>query len=155
MRSHINPRAGQPASANDLINVNQLIAADYAERPDPGGARSTGGLRHFGSPQLGCRDLAFNEWHVLAIEKLTSAAGNGAPIGGIKVCTASAKFAARPSGTEDIDKIYAESFRDPAHLQALLRRARALVDAAITRRETLAVRAPARPAFKRQRPHQT
>jgi phosphoglucomutase len=62
---------------------------------------------------------------------LTRAAGNGAPIGGIKVSTASGWFAARPSGTEAIYKIYAESFRDQAHLQALLREAQTLVDAAI------------------------
>lgn len=48
--------------------------------------------------------------------KLTAAPGNGAPIGGLKVTTASAWFAARPSGTEDVYKIYAESFRGPEHL---------------------------------------
>src|SRR5262249_39366752 len=48
--------------------------------------------------------------------KLTTAPGNGAPIGGLKVIARSGWFAARPSGTEDIYKIYAESFRDAAHL---------------------------------------
>lgn len=48
--------------------------------------------------------------------KLTTAPGNGAPLGGLKVTTAGAWFAARPSGTEDIYKIYAESFRGPEHL---------------------------------------
>ncbi|MHA6203645.1 phosphoglucomutase (alpha-D-glucose-1,6-bisphosphate-dependent) [Dyella soli] len=62
---------------------------------------------------------------------LDRAPGNGAPIGGIKVVTASGWFAARPSGTEDIYKIYAESFRDEAHLQSLLHEAQGMVDAAL------------------------
>ncbi len=51
---------------------------------------------------------------------LTSAPGNDAAIGGLKLSTQSGWFAARPSGTEDIYKIYAESFRDAAHLDALV-----------------------------------
>ncbi|MFT7772082.1 phosphoglucomutase (alpha-D-glucose-1,6-bisphosphate-dependent) [Roseateles sp.] len=62
---------------------------------------------------------------------LGQAPGNGAALGGIKVCTAGGWFAARPSGTEDIYKIYAESFRDEAHLQRLLLQARSLVDEAL------------------------
>ncbi|HKD16392.1 MAG TPA: phosphoglucomutase (alpha-D-glucose-1,6-bisphosphate-dependent), partial [Thermoanaerobaculia bacterium] len=63
--------------------------------------------------------------------KLTRAPGNGAPMGGLKVVTARGWFAARPSGTENIYKIYAESFRDEAHLQDILREAQAIVDAAL------------------------
>ncbi len=62
---------------------------------------------------------------------LTRAPGNQAPIGGLKVETASGWFAARPSGTENLYKIYAESFRDRAHLQRLLTEAQALVDTAL------------------------
>ena len=62
---------------------------------------------------------------------LTQAPGNDAAIGGVKVMSASGWFAARPSGTEDIYKIYAESFRDEAHLQHLLTDAQAVVDAAL------------------------
>ncbi len=65
------------------------------------------------------------------IGKLTRAPGNGAPIDGLKIVTASGWFAARPSGTENIYKIYAESFRGTAHLDALLTEAQHLVDAAI------------------------
>jgi phosphoglucomutase len=54
------------------------------------------------------------------IAKLTRAPGNGAPIGGLKVVTRSGWFAARPSGTEAVYKIYAESFEDEQHLQAIL-----------------------------------
>ena len=66
--------------------------------------------------------------------KLTAAPGNGAPIGGLKVTTASGWFAARPSGTEDIYKIYAESFADAAHLDAIVREAREIVNEALARR---------------------
>jgi len=62
---------------------------------------------------------------------LDKAPGNGAPIGGIKVATAGGWFAARPSGTEDIYKIYAESFRDAGHLEALLAEAQEIVDRTI------------------------
>jgi len=65
---------------------------------------------------------------------LTKAPGNGAPIGGLKVVTAGGWFAARPSGTEDIYKIYAESFRGAAHLDALVREAQELVDTAVGER---------------------
>jgi len=61
---------------------------------------------------------------------LTEAPGNGAAIGGLKVTAGSGWFAARPSGTEAIYKIYAESFRDESHLSALLEEARAIVQAA-------------------------
>jgi phosphoglucomutase len=64
------------------------------------------------------------------VATLTRAPGNDAPLGGLKVAAASGWFAARPSGTENIYKIYAESFRDEAHLQAILREAQAIVDAA-------------------------
>ncbi len=63
---------------------------------------------------------------------LTAAPGNGAPIGGLKVCTESAWFAARPSGTEDVYKIYAESFRGPDHLALVQAAARDLVTAALS-----------------------
>ena len=58
---------------------------------------------------------------------LTAAPGNGAPIGGLKVVTEDGWFAARPSGTEDIYKIYAESFRGPDHLRRVQEEARTLV----------------------------
>jgi phosphoglucomutase len=63
--------------------------------------------------------------------KLTTAPGNGAPIGGLKVITASGWFAARPSGTEDVYKLYAESFRGPDHLARIQREAQAILTAAL------------------------
>lgn len=63
--------------------------------------------------------------------KLTEAPGNGAAIGGLKVTTASAWFAARPSGTEDVYKIYAESFQGPEHLAQVQAEAKEVVGAAL------------------------
>jgi phosphoglucomutase len=63
--------------------------------------------------------------------KLTQAPGNGAAIGGLKVTTANGWFAARPSGTEDIYKLYAESFVSAEHLQRIVADARAMVSAAL------------------------
>ena len=57
--------------------------------------------------------------------------GNDAPIGGLKVISASCWFAARPSGTEDVYKLYAESFRGPEHLAAIQDQAREIITAAI------------------------
>jgi phosphoglucomutase len=62
---------------------------------------------------------------------LTAAPGNNAPIGGVKVTSRSGWFAARPSGTENIYKIYAESFQDDAHLRRLIAEAQSIVDAAL------------------------
>ncbi|GAB2756828.1 phosphoglucomutase (alpha-D-glucose-1,6-bisphosphate-dependent) [Nocardioides salsibiostraticola] len=66
------------------------------------------------------------------LNKLTEAPGNGAPIGGLKVTTESAWFAARPSGTEDVYKIYAESFQGPEHLAQVQDEARDVVTAALS-----------------------
>jgi len=65
--------------------------------------------------------------------KLTRAPGNDAPIGGLKVVAANGWFAARPSGTENIYKIYAESFRDERHLQAIVAEAQQIVNGALSR----------------------
>lgn len=64
--------------------------------------------------------------------KLTRAPGNNADIGGLKVRTANGWFAARPSGTENLYKVYAESFQGPAHLDAILAEARQIVAGALT-----------------------
>ena len=62
---------------------------------------------------------------------LTQAPGNGAPIDGVKVEAASDWFAARPSGTEDVYKIYAESFQGADHLRLVLEAAQTIVDDAL------------------------
>ena len=65
------------------------------------------------------------------VAKLTRAPGNNAPIGGLKVVTKSGWFAARPSGTEDIYKVYAESFKDSAHLNTIVAEAEEIVGHAL------------------------
>jgi phosphoglucomutase len=65
------------------------------------------------------------------IARLSEAPGNGAAVGGVKVVTERAWFAARPSGTEDVYKIYAESFAGPEHLKAVQAEAKVIVDAAL------------------------
>jgi phosphoglucomutase len=64
-------------------------------------------------------------------DRLTTAPGNGAPLGGLKVVTEGGWFAARPSGTEDVYKVYAESFRGPEHLARIQDEAREVVAAAL------------------------
>ena len=65
------------------------------------------------------------------VSRLTAAPGNGAPIGGLKVVTRNGWFAARPSGTEDLYKIYAESFQGKAHLSRIQDEAKRIVSEAI------------------------
>ncbi|HET8933087.1 MAG TPA: phosphoglucomutase (alpha-D-glucose-1,6-bisphosphate-dependent) [Polyangiales bacterium] len=78
--------------------------------------------------QLGVRQLAGDA----VTAALTHAPGNGASIGGVKVSSERGWFAARPSGTENVYKIYAESFVDPAHLQRIQQEAEHIVTAALT-----------------------
>ena len=84
-------------------------------------------LRELSSEAVSASTLAGEK----VIAKLTRAPGDNAPIGGLKVVTASGWFAARPSGTENIYKIYAESFRDQAHLNAILAEAEGIVNDAL------------------------
>jgi phosphoglucomutase len=84
-------------------------------------------LARLSPDQVTARELAGEE----ITAKQTTAPGNGAPIGGLKVVTASGWFAARPSGTEDVYKLYAESFRGPDHLAEIQKEARAIVAAAL------------------------
>jgi phosphoglucomutase len=65
------------------------------------------------------------------LAKSTRAPGNDASIGGLKIVAAGGWFAARPSGTEEIYKIYAESFKSPAHLEQIVGQAREIVNQAI------------------------
>jgi phosphoglucomutase len=84
-------------------------------------------LAKISSPQVKITELAGEKIRTI----LTRAPGNGAPIGGLKVVTDSGWFAARPSGTEDIYKIYAESFRGQDHLLRILEEAQMIVNDAL------------------------
>ena len=131
--------------------IPALLAAEITARRgrDPG-ALYTDLAREFGNPVANRVEAAATpeqkkrlaalapqriETTELAGEKidnvLGNAPGNGAPIGGVKVIAKSGWFAARPSGTEDIYKIYAESFSGNGHLQRILKEAQTIVDQAI------------------------
>ena len=100
----------------------------YARVDTPATREQKAALAKLNADQVPAGELAGEK--ILAT--LTSAPGNGAPIGGLKVVTESGWFAARPSGTEDVYKLYAESFRGQDHLAAIQEEARAIVAAAIT-----------------------
>jgi phosphoglucomutase len=84
-------------------------------------------LERLSPEQVRSTDLAGEKIQAI----LTTAPGNSAPIGGLKVSTESGWFAARPSGTEDIYKIYAESFQGPDHLRRIVEEAQVIVNNAL------------------------
>jgi len=110
-RETISDLAGQPAPGEILVDLVRLEREYYARKPDMGdpNQRVTFGTSgHRGSPLAG----AFTEAHIAAITQATW-------------------FAARPSGTENIYKVYAESFVHQSHLDAIVAEARAIVDSAL------------------------
>jgi phosphoglucomutase len=109
-------------------DLTRELGPCYADRIDaPANAAQKKRLGKLDRQQIRSSDLAGEPIQ----EILTQAPGNNAPIGGVKVSTAGGWFAARPSGTEDIYKVYAESFHDDAHLRRLLSEAQSIVDAAL------------------------
>jgi phosphoglucomutase len=101
----------------------ELGAPAYERIDAPATAREKAALLALSPGDVHVSELAGDRIESL----LTSAPGNGAPIGGLKVVTAQGWFAARPSGTEDVYKLYAESFRGPEHLRRIQEEARALL----------------------------
>jgi phosphoglucomutase len=102
-------------------------APAYARVDEPASREQKAALAALSPDQVAATELAGDP----IVEKLTSAPGNGAAIGGLVVRTEQAWFAARPSGTEDVYKVYAESFRGPDHLATVQEEARAVVSAAL------------------------
>jgi len=109
--------------------VAELGEPVYARIDAPATAAEKALLARLAPDQIAARELAGEPITAM----LTTAPGNGEPIGGLKVMAASGWFAARPSGTEDTYKIYAESFRGADHLRAIQSAAQELVARAITR----------------------
>ena len=108
--------------------MTQELGHPLSERVDaPANAEQKAKLSKLSPDQVKSTQLAGERIEAV----MDRAPGNNAPIGGIKVASANGWFAARPSGTEDIYKIYAESFKDEAHLQQLLEEAQAMVDQAL------------------------
>jgi phosphoglucomutase len=102
-------------------------APTYARIDAPADREQKARLAKLSPDQISATDLAGEQ----ITAKLTTAPGNGAPLGGLKVTTANAWFAARPSGTEDVYKIYAESFSGSEHLAEVQREAQEAVDKVI------------------------
>jgi phosphoglucomutase len=99
----------------------------YARIDAPADREQKARLAKLSPDQVSATELAGEQ----ITAKLTTAPGNGAPLGGLKVTTANAWFAARPSGTEDVYKIYAESFSGSEHLAEVQREAQEVVDKVI------------------------
>lgn len=102
-------------------------APTYARIDAPANREQKARLSKLSAEQVTATELAGEP----IIAKLTTAPGNGAPLGGLKVTTENAWFAARPSGTEDVYKIYAESFQGPEHLAQVQAAAREVVNTVI------------------------
>ena len=110
-------------------DITAALGTPYSDRVDaPATAEQKARLGKLSPTQVHGAELAGDP----IITVLDKAPGNGAAIGGIKVVTAAGWFAARPSGTEAIYKIYAESFRDENHLRELIAEANKMVDNALT-----------------------
>ena len=99
----------------------------YARVDAPAGREAKARLSKLSGDQISATELAGDP----IVATLSHAPGNGEAIGGVKVVTEFAWFAARPSGTEDVYKIYAESFKGPEHLALVQREAKEIVDRAL------------------------
>jgi phosphoglucomutase len=104
--------------------TEQFAAPIYTRVDAPANREQKAKLSKLSAEQVSATELAGEA----ITAKLTHASGNGAAIGGLKVTTENGWFAARPSGTEDVYKIYAESFKDQAHLEQILAEAQSMVD---------------------------
>jgi phosphoglucomutase len=127
LSAEITARTGKDP-AERYRGLAQELGELYADRVEaPANAEQKSRLSKLTPQQVRITALAGERIEAV----LSQAPGNHAPIGGIKVIAAGGWFAARPSGTEDIYKIYGESFRDQAHLGGILAEAQRIVDDAI------------------------
>jgi phosphoglucomutase len=127
LASEITAVTGQSPSQLYVGLTQRYGAPAYARIDSPATREQKAALAKLSPEQVPATELAGEK----IIAALTTAPGNGAPIGGLKVITESGWFAARPSGTEDVYKLYAESFRGAEHLAAIQEQAREIVAAAI------------------------
>ena len=128
LASEITAATGQSPSAHYRDTDRRATANPaYARIDSPATREQKAVLGQLSPEQVTADELAGET----IIAKLTTAPGNGAPIGGLKVVTESGWFAARPSGTEDVYKLYAESFRGPDHLAQIQDEARSIVATAL------------------------
>ena len=115
-----------PSQRYDAL-AEKYGAPTYARIDAPANREQKARLAKLSPEQVSATELAGEE----ITAKLTTAPGNGAPLGGLKVTTENAWFAARPSGTEDVYKIYAESFKGPEHLAEVQEAAKEVVNKVI------------------------
>jgi phosphoglucomutase len=127
LASEITAVTGQSPSEHYRDLTGRYGDPAYARIDTAASRAQKAALARLSPDQVAARELAGEE----IIAALTTAPGNGAPIGGLKVVTATGWFAARPSGTEDVYKLYAESFRGPEQLAAIQQQAREIIAAAI------------------------
>ncbi|MGH8968601.1 MAG: phosphoglucomutase (alpha-D-glucose-1,6-bisphosphate-dependent) [Actinomycetes bacterium] len=128
LAAEITGRTGSSPSERYASLTQRFGAPAYARVDAPATREEKAVLGRLTPGQVTARELAGEP----ITDTLTTAPGNGAPIGGLKVVTASGWFAARPSGTEDVYKIYAESFQGAEHLARIQDEARDLVAAALS-----------------------
>jgi len=120
-------RTGQDPGEIYGALTGQFGAPVYERIDAPATAEQKAVLERLSPQQVSAHELAGDP-----IERmLTAAPGNGAPMGGLKVVTKSGWFAARPSGTEDIYKLYAESFAGEDHLRKIQQEAQELISRAL------------------------
>ena len=119
---------GSTPSARYRSIAERLGDPSYARIDAPATREQKAVLAKLSPGQFAAGELAGEP----VLERLTTAPGNGEPLGGIKVVTESGWFAARPSGTEDVYKLYAESFRGPGHLARIQSEAQELLAQVLT-----------------------
>jgi phosphoglucomutase len=128
LAAEITARTGKDPSEHYDTLVAQFGAAYYARIDAPATLEQKIKLAKLSSEMVRTPSLAGEP----IVAKHTRAPGNRAPIDGLKVVTRNGWFAARPSGTEAVYKIYAESFKDEGHLETILREAQEMVHAALS-----------------------
>jgi len=128
LASEIQAVTGKSPSEHHAEMVERFGASAYARVDAPADREQKAKLSKLSASDVTATELAGEP----ITATLTEAPGNGASVGGLKVTTESAWFAARPSGTEDVYKIYAESFRGPDHLAEVQAAAREVVSAALS-----------------------
>ncbi|MCP9274502.1 phosphoglucomutase (alpha-D-glucose-1,6-bisphosphate-dependent) [Mycolicibacterium arenosum] len=127
LASEILAKTGSTPSQRYAELADKYGAPTYARIDAPANREQKARLAKLSADQVSATELAGES----ITAKLTTAPGNGAPLGGLKVTTENAWFAARPSGTEDVYKIYAESFQGPEHLAQVQEAAKEVVNAVI------------------------
>jgi phosphoglucomutase len=127
LASEISAVAGKSPSQRYTELTERYGSPAYARIDSPATPAEKAALSKLSPAQVSATELAGDP----ITATFTTAPGNDAPIGGLKVATDYGWFAARPSGTEDVYKLYAESFRGPEHLARIQEEARAIVTAAL------------------------